>query len=264
MDGSGGGGGSRIFLFLINFFNIVKSVFWISAISQGIIHGSWWNQSGVFKGLISMSVFNSVQIEFQIQIWQMCFCWASVEVRGLLSAFLVLITTILMRNPQVISCGQRALSYRNGSHREKIIMYVNYCCCSLILATNTSIMIHLQSSNTLCSHSLMQTNFSITHLFSRCLTCCTWQMWIYAMYCMYPIVPPIESVQEHSLWPQQMSTNQVKRPHWLVLMCAHHTWDGTYTLCSCMDNTKVDLAASWSMVTQGAGQIQCCEIFGCC
>ena len=51
-------------------------------ISLGTVHGSWWKTSDIFRGLISMSMCNLVQLDW---IWD---CWALVEAGALLSAIL--------------------------------------------------------------------------------------------------------------------------------------------------------------------------------
>ena len=45
--------------FIFTFFNIVRYFHWF--------HEPWWKQSGIFRGLIFMSVWNLVQIQIQIQ-----------------------------------------------------------------------------------------------------------------------------------------------------------------------------------------------------
>lgn len=66
------------------------------------------------------------------------------------------------------------------------------------------------------------------------------------------------SVQELSLWPQQMSTNQVKGSHWLVLMCTYVVYSVRNAIAWTMK--KLDLATPWSMTTRGAGQLWCFKV----
>lgn len=71
-----------------------------------------------------------------------------------------------------------------------------------------------------------------------------------------PLLPAV-STEEHSLWPQQMSANQVK---WASPTCAEGYVHSTRMPRRYWDNAELDPAALRSVATGVAGQLRGCEI----